>query len=145
VAFFVSWFREEGRPNPLPGKHGSSFRQGGALQIQYLGFRPKARGRDYAYLVIDANSEPREFVFSIPTQAFMEGRVRYQDAASVCYQKLQRTLEEKTAERSLPRHATLSVQELDEYREMHTPAKRHTSGNPQHRSNNAQHPQRAVN
>lgn len=105
------------------------------MQIQYLGFRPKARGRDYAYLVIDANSKPREFVFSIPIQALMEGRVRYQDAASICYQKLQRALQEETAERPLPRHATLSDQELDKYRGMHTPAKRHTSGNPQHRSN----------
>ncbi len=117
------------------------------MQIQYLAFRPKACGRDYAYLVIDANSKPREFVFSIPTQALMEGRARYQDAASICYQKLQRALEEETAERPLPSYATLSDQELDEYREMHTPAKRHTSGNPQHRSNrlHAQHPRRAVN
>ncbi len=117
------------------------------MQIQFLGFRPKARGRDYAYLVIDANSKPREFVFSISAQALMEGRVRYQDAASICYQKLQRALQEEAAERPVPRHATLSDQELDKYRGMHTPAKRHTSGNPQHRSNHlhAQYPRRAVN
>jgi hypothetical protein len=147
VAFLVSCFREEDRPNQLPGKDGSSLGQGEALQIQYLGFRPKARGRDYAYLVIEANSKPREFVVSIPTQALMERRVRYQDAASICYQKLRMALQEETAERPLPRHATLSDQELDKYRGMHTPAKRHTSGNPQHCSNSlhARHPQRAVN
>lgn len=117
------------------------------MQIEYLGFRPKACGRDYAYRVTSAKSEPREFVFSIPTRAFMGGHVRYQEAASVCYQKLQRALEEETAERPLPRHATLLDHELDEYREMHTPAKRHTSGNSHHRSKglHAQHPQRAVN
>ena len=117
------------------------------MQIQYLGFETKARGRDYAYLVIKANSEPREFAFSIPTQAFTEGRVRYQEAASVCYQKLQRALEEETADRPVPRHATLSDQELDDYRETHTPAKRHTFGTPHHRANSlhAQHPKRIVN
>lgn len=114
------------------------------MQIQYLGFETKAGGRDYAYLVNAANSEPREFVFSIPTRTFTSGRIRYQEAASVCYQKLQRALEEETVERPLPRHATLSDEELDEYREMHTPAKRHTFANSQRRSNKlqAQHPQR---
>ncbi len=97
--------------------------------------------------MIDANSNPREFVFSILTQALLEGRVRYQDGASICYQKLQKALEEETAERPLPRQATLSDQELNEYREMHTPAKRHPSGNPQQRSNSLhpQHPRRDVN
>ena len=116
------------------------------MQIQYLGFQTKACGRNYAYLVNAANSEPRQFVFSIPTQAFTKGRVRYQEAASVCYQKLQRSLEEETVERPLPRHARLSDEELDEYREMHTPARRHTFGDPQRRSKNLhpQHPQRAV-
>ncbi|HEV2424191.1 MAG TPA: hypothetical protein VGZ29_05130 [Terriglobia bacterium] len=116
------------------------------MQIQFLGFQTKAAGRDYAYLVNAANSEPREFVFSIPAQAFAKGRIRYQEAASVCYQKLQRSLDEETVERPLPRHATVSDEELDEYREMHSPARRHTFGNPQRRSKNLhpQHPQRAV-
>jgi hypothetical protein len=116
------------------------------LQIQFVGFQTKAWGRDYAYLVHAANSEPREFVFSIPAQAFSKGRVRYQEAASVCYQKLQRSLDEETVEHPVPRHATVSDKELDEYREMHSPPKRHTFGNSQRRSKNlhAQHPQRAV-
>ena len=147
MAFFVPWFRDEDCPHQSLGKHGSPFGRGGSLQIQFLGFRPKARGRDYAYLVIDANSKPREFVFSIPLQALMEGRVRYQDAASLCYQKLQRALEEETPENPLPRHATLSDHELDDYRGKNPPAKRHTPGNPQHRSGSlhARHPQGAVN
>lgn len=116
------------------------------MQIQYRGFQTKACGRDYAYTVTAGNSQPREFVFSIPTQAFTKGRVRYQEAASVCYQKLQRALEEETAERPLPSHTTVSDEELDEYREMHTPAKRHTFGNLHRRSKSldTHHPQRVV-
>jgi len=95
------------------------------LQIQYLGFQSKQRGRDYAYLVTNKQSEQRRFTFSIPAEALLEGRVRYQDAASVCYQKLQKALELETVEQPLPRYAKISVQDLDEYRELHSPPKRH--------------------
>ncbi|MGD0693458.1 MAG: hypothetical protein ABSB82_01240 [Terriglobia bacterium] len=97
------------------------------MQIQYVGFRSKERGRDYTYLVTDKKLEQREFIFSISLQALTEGRVRYQDAASVCYQKLQKALEVETAEQPLPRRSTVSDQELDEYREMRNPAKRHAN------------------
>lgn len=95
------------------------------MQIQYLGFQPKERGRDYSYLVTDRKLGNREFIFSIPHQALAERRVRFQDAAGICYQKLQKALELETAESPLPRHSTVSAQELDEYREKHSPAKRH--------------------
>jgi hypothetical protein len=94
------------------------------LQIQYLGFQSKQRGRDYAYLVTNKQAEQRTFTFSISAEALLEGRVRYQDAASVCYQKLQRALELETVEQPLPRYAKISIQELDEYRELHSPHKR---------------------
>lgn len=89
------------------------------MQIQYVGFQPKARGRDYTYLVIDTKSQNREFIFSISNQALVERRVRYQDAASLCYQKLQKALELETAAQPLPRHSTVSDQELADYREKH--------------------------
>jgi len=94
------------------------------MQIQYLGFEPKERGRDYTYLVTDMKSGDRKFTFSIPLQALLERRVRYQDAAYICFQKLQKALEDETAERPLPRHVTVSDQELQEYKEKHNPAKR---------------------
>jgi hypothetical protein len=94
------------------------------VQIQYRGFETKARGRDYVYRVIDAEAGKREFTFTISNQAFAEKRVPYQDGADICYQKLQKALGLKTAEQPLPRHSTLSNQELDEYREKHRPVKR---------------------
>jgi len=98
--------------------------QEAGVQIQYLGFQPKPRGRDYLYLVIDAKAGKREFTFTISNQAFAERRVPYQDAADLCYQKLQKALGLESVERPLPLHATLSDQELDEYREKHRPVKR---------------------
>jgi len=94
--------------------------------IQYLGFETTPCGRDYLYRVVDVKSGKREFTFTISNQAFAEKRVPYQDAADLCYQKLQKALGSETAERPLPPHTTLSDQELDEYREKHRPVKRRT-------------------
>ena len=96
------------------------------MQIQYLGFHLKSHGRDYTYRVIDKRAEDREFTFSISNRAFVESRVPYQDAADLCYQKLQKALDLETAEQPLPRRSCLSNQELDEYREKHRPVKRRT-------------------
>ena len=96
------------------------------MRIQYLGFQHRPRGRDYAYRVVATNSEDREFTLTISSQAFVERHVPYQDAADICYQKLQRALSLETAEQPLPRHTIISNQELDEYLEKHRPAKRRT-------------------
>ena len=94
------------------------------VRIQYLGFQTQPRGRDYLYRVIDGKADKREFTFTISNEAFTEGRVPYQDAADLCYQKLQKALGLETSERPLPGHSILSNQELDEYRENHRPIKR---------------------
>jgi hypothetical protein len=94
------------------------------LVIQYVGFQLKPRGRDYSYRVVDPKNEPREFTLTISNQAFVERHVPYQDAADLCYQKLQKELSAESAEHPLQRHFTISDQELDEYRERIRPAKK---------------------
>jgi hypothetical protein len=93
------------------------------MVIQYIGFQPKPRGREYSYRVVDPKSETREFVLTITNQAFLEKHVPYQDAAAICYQKLQRALLTETADQPLGRHFTVSDQELDNYREKYRPVK----------------------
>jgi hypothetical protein len=94
------------------------------MQIQYIGFQPKPDGRDYTYKVINGELEDRQFIFTISNRAFIEKRLPFQDAAALCYQKLQKALDLETIENPLPRRATLSDQELDVYRESHRPARR---------------------
>jgi len=96
------------------------------LHIQYLGFQLKAQGRDYIYKVIDKSTEEREFVFTIFNRTFMQSGVPYQDAADLCYQKLQKALSLETAEQPFPRRSTLSDQELKDYRLEHRPARKRT-------------------
>jgi hypothetical protein len=98
-----------------------------ALHIQYLGFELKPRGRVYSYRVVDAKSEAREFTLSISNQAFVDSNVPYQDAASLCYQKLQKELSAETSEQPLPNHYTISGRDLDDYRDKHRPAKKQRS------------------
>ena len=94
------------------------------MQIQYLGFHLKPRGRDYLFLVVDPKSQNREFTFTISNQSFSEKKIPYQDAADLCYQKLRRSLELESIERPLSRHCTPSDQEFEEYARIHRPAKR---------------------
>lgn len=94
------------------------------MTIQYIGFQLKPRGRDYSFRVVDPKSENREFTLTISNQAFSDTRTPYQDAAGVCYQKLQRELAAENAGEPLHRHLTVSGEELDAYREKYRPSKK---------------------
>jgi hypothetical protein len=94
------------------------------MVIQYLGFQLKPRGRDYSYRVVGPKNETREFTLTISNQSFADHQVPYQDAADLCYQKLRKELAAESAENPLPRHRTISNQELDEYRERYRPVRR---------------------
>jgi len=94
------------------------------MQIQYVGFQQKPHGRDYTYKVIGNQAEDREFVFTISNRAFAETQLPFQDAAGLCYQKLQKALDVETEEKPVPRRTTLSGEELDSYRQSHRPARK---------------------
>jgi hypothetical protein len=89
------------------------------MQIQYVGFQLKPHGRDYTYRVIDKQAADREFIFTISNRAFAEKQLPFQDAAALCYQKLQKALPLETADKPLPKRSTLSDQDLEDYRESH--------------------------
>jgi hypothetical protein len=97
-----------------------------SIQIQYLGFQLKANGRDYSYRVVNPKEGNREFVLSISNRAFSEHHFPYQDAAGLCYQKLQRALDAESPEQPVPHRSALSDQELDEYLVSSRPARRRT-------------------
>jgi hypothetical protein len=94
------------------------------MTIQYIGFQPKPRGREYSYRVVDPKMDPREFTLTISNQTFSERHVLFQDAAAICYQRLQRELATETLETPLRRHFTVSDQDLDVYLAKHRPGKR---------------------
>jgi hypothetical protein len=69
------------------------------MSIQYAGFQVQPHGRDYSYYVFDPPGASRHFILTISHQAFAERQILYQDAADLCYQKLQRALTAETGER----------------------------------------------
>lgn len=96
------------------------------ISIQYAGFQVQGHGRDYAYYVLDPPAASRYFTLTISHQAFAEKHILYQDAADLCYRKLQRDLLAETEKPSLGPHCIVSDQELDAYRNTHRRTRRHS-------------------
>ena len=94
------------------------------LSIHYIGFQVQPHGRDYSYYVLDPPAASRHFVLTISHRAFAERQILYQDAADLCYQKLQRALLAETEEQPLWPHCVVSDQELDAYRNIHRPTRK---------------------
>ncbi len=90
------------------------------IYIQYLGFAPKLRVREYTFQVKEAFEGPCEYTLTIPNEAFLSHRARYQDAPDICFLKLQRELA-ASANHPLKTHFSVSDAELDAYREAHSP------------------------
>lgn len=85
---------------------------------EYIGFTVSETARLYRLRVSHPDGKSRDFVLSISNAAFLNHRVRYQDAPGICFLKLERELEahgdEKTASRMRVTDADLA-----EYRETH--------------------------
>ena len=91
--------------------------------VQYAGFTSKPIVREDCFLVRDVSSEPREFTFTIPNEAFRSNRVRYQDAPEICSIKLHRELAEQSYH-PLRTHYRITDIELNNYRDSHPFGKR---------------------
>ena len=89
-------------------------------QVEYLGFSTEGASRQYTLRVKDVSGEFRDFTLAIPIEAFLTGRVRFQDAPEICFLKLQRALAaspEQMPSAKLP----VTNAELEEYRNAHAP------------------------
>jgi hypothetical protein len=87
--------------------------------VQYRGFEVKLLVREYTFNVREAGSE-REFTLSIENEAFVSHRARYQDAPSICSQRLNAEL---SAHANHPPESVFAITsaELDTFREARTP------------------------
>jgi hypothetical protein len=91
-----------------------------ALRSEYVGFTVDETSRIYTMRVRKPGGILHEFQIAIANQAFLTNRVRYQDAAEICFLKLERELSQ-CAEDTLPApRMQVTDAELDEYRVSHT-------------------------
>jgi hypothetical protein len=89
------------------------------VSVQYMGFEAKALAREYSFLV-QQESGPREVTLVIFNDAFSSRHVSFQDAPSVCAEKLRRELAVFSNDPPLTQYR-ISELELKEYRDAHSP------------------------
>jgi hypothetical protein len=88
--------------------------------VEYVAFTVEEATRVY-HLRVRRGTAFDDFTVTIPNEAFLSGRVRYQDAPDICFLKLQREIAAREDE-SLPARAlSMTDQELQEYKISHTP------------------------
>jgi hypothetical protein len=91
--------------------------------VEYVGFRSHEGTREYTLRIRHTDGRSDDFTLAIQDEAFLARRVRYQDAAEICFLKLQKALAawESTPQSDPPaRHLDVTNADLDEYREAHT-------------------------
>jgi hypothetical protein len=89
------------------------------ISVQYVGFRVKARAREYTFQVRQ-ESGTREFTLMILNEAFTSSWISFQDAPGFCSEKLHREL---AAFANNPPRTEYNVSELEltQYRDAHAP------------------------
>jgi hypothetical protein len=89
-------------------------------QVEYVSFKAIGAVREY-HLRVRRGTDVHDFTVAIPNEAFLSGRVRYQDAPDVCFLKLQRELAAGEDGAFPARALKMTDQELEEYKVAHTP------------------------
>jgi len=92
-------------------------------QVEYVGFRTRETTREYQLRIRHADGHCDDYVVAIAQEAFLSRRVRYQDAAEICFTKLSRALAAwiSSPETGPPAgHQSVTEADLLQYREEHT-------------------------
>jgi hypothetical protein len=95
-----------------------------SAHLEYLGFRAQESTREYSMRVRNVGEDDRDFTVIIANDAFLQNRVRYQDAPEICFLKLQRELVACAEGKEPSRKLKVSDAELEEYRVAHSPKPR---------------------
>jgi hypothetical protein len=93
----------------MPGPH-----------VEYVGFKAREAAREYTLRVKQAGGSD-DFTLSIPNEAFISRRVRYQDGPDICFLRLQRELAALGGALPASTHLAITDEEIEEYRVAHAP------------------------
>ena len=92
--------------------------------VEYLRFTTEESTRAY-HLRVRRGAEIHDVTVTIPKEAFLSGRVRYQDAPEICFLKIQKELSEGGEECVPARALLMSDEELQEYKTARAPKSPH--------------------
>jgi hypothetical protein len=93
-----------------------------AVLVKYVGFQVGLLVREYRFAVRDTEKEDLNYTLTISNEAFVAHRVRYQDAAEICSQRLHRELD-TYANHPPTTSFCITDAELATYQESHAPKK----------------------
>ena len=87
-------------------------------QVSYVGFKNLETVREYTLRVTQVDGTSNDFLFAVSNDAFLTHHVRYQDAAEICFLKLQRAV--TASEPGLPpARQDVTEQDFEAYRLAH--------------------------
>lgn len=88
--------------------------------LRYLGFESKGAVREYAFTLRETDGASSEYFVTIANDAFVEHRVRYQDAPDICSLRLHREFATRTDHPPATRFSVTDA-ELADYKDAHAP------------------------
>ncbi|MGH9794441.1 MAG: hypothetical protein ACRD5G_06695 [Candidatus Acidiferrales bacterium] len=91
-----------------------------AIQIQFTGFVVTTKLREYSFAIKEGGNEPCLLKLTIPNEAFLTHRARYQDGPGICSERLQREVDANRWH-ELKGRLAITDSDLDEYRIAHSP------------------------
>jgi hypothetical protein len=91
-----------------------------AVVLQYVGFETKGTVREYIFALRGSGGGSSEYLVTIANAAFVEHRVRYQDAPDICSLRLRREFATSTDHPPFTRFSVTDA-ELADYKDAHTP------------------------
>jgi hypothetical protein len=93
------------------------------MHIQYVGFDLATSSRVYAFHVIDALDETREFTIKVQSEAFRAGCLKFQDGPGICFARLAKELQGETPESHVAAHLDIEAPDIQGYMERYYPQK----------------------
>jgi len=88
--------------------------------LRYVGFETKGAAREYTFTLRGSGGESADYFVTIANVAFLEHRVRYQDAPEICSLRLHREFATGTDHPASTRFSVTDA-ELVEYMNAHAP------------------------
>ncbi len=93
------------------------------MYIQYLGFDVAGSSRTYAFHVIEAPYEARDFTVRVESEAFRPDCLKFQDGPDICYARLAQVLRGQTPESRSEANLNIGERDIRDYMEQHHPKK----------------------
>jgi hypothetical protein len=89
------------------------------LQLRYIGMLPQTGHREYRFQIEAPDKSIRTVAVTIDDAVFRTGRLMFQEAPDLCYQKMLADVENETSGSPIRSLTSITESEVDSYRDSH--------------------------